>query len=573
MPSPRLVPITVVLATVLVACKHKDKAPPDDSAQPDSGDSHHYATEFTAVTLASDEPAPLQLAVEACAGLENRQLGGSVYIQTDTNDQDWLAELALSPAETVSAQDFLDRCAGDFPACVRYDYASQHAVLPAILTAAAVLGAVPLDPSVPVDCTDVALDATVELADANTPELATRYVFDHYADQTTGLAMLNPGFDINADDHANPALTQDMSRDTVDFVFSQRLFALFLVNGCVPGDPENTLLDEIVNAGNWPTPLGVYGYNDSWLVGGFLYEAQTRCLESRNMGAIPTKVGNLSFFSSRRAPIQEPGEVVQNAPEDITYDPSMTYVAFVVGDGDNVSYILSKRNVWFQQRLDSCAKTPETCAPITWTISPHLPELAPDVLEWYYTSSKQTGKDYFALPPSGHLYAYPTSLNAQDQDRFVSATEKDAQILDTHSTVHWDWLDTWDQATSSFLPKYAGAGVIQGIIPVNVPYLVDAFPDWPDDQYYQVLDGSVVVFRPRQWRGIDGADEFTLSPKQMAAELGAYPAGTVAAVYMTSDGGLALDNSFLPLVGLLPDHVQLVSADTAARLAQEASAR
>lgn len=548
-----------VLVLLLAAC-HRDKGA-------DTGEGPQYATAFTAVTLDADATAPLALAVEACAGLENRALGGSVYIERDANDQSWLDALGLSAASTVGAEDFLADCVASVGSCVSYDYESQHAALPVILTAASVLGAVPVDGSLAVDCEDVALDATVEMAGLDTPEEATRWVYERYGDQTTGLAMLNPGYDVSSGDQSDPPLTLDMSPDTVDLVFARRLFALFLVNGCVSGDAENTLLDEIVNAGIWDTPLGVYGYNDSWLVGGYLYEAQTRCLDSRNMGAIASKVGNLSFFSTRRAPISEPGEVVQNDAEDVSYDPSRTYVAFVIGDGDNVNYILSTRNVWLQERLDACSTSPDTCAPLTWTISPHLSQLAPDVLEWYYAMSRETGADWFTLPPSGHLYAYPTSLNAADQARFVAATEQDAQILGVHSTVHWDWFTTWEDAESSFLPRYASAGVVQGIIPVNVPYLVDAFPDWPDEQHFEVLDDSVVVFRPREWRGVDGSDAYTLTPEQMAEELASYPAGTVAAIYMTSDGGLSLTNSFVPLAGMVPDNVQLVSADTAARLA------
>jgi len=36
----------------------------------------------------------------------------------------------------------------------------------------------------------VAFDAVAELSDKNTPALATQYVFDNYATQTTGLAMI-----------------------------------------------------------------------------------------------------------------------------------------------------------------------------------------------------------------------------------------------------------------------------------------------------------------------------------------------------------------------------------------------
>jgi hypothetical protein len=541
----------------------------------DEDDGPQYATEFTAVALDQAAPAPLQLAVQACAGLHNRQLGGSVYVKMESHDEEWLTELDLAPKQVVAAADFLDACVAEFPACVRYSYADQQELLPAILTAASALGAVPLDEGLSVACGTVALDATVELAERNTPYLATKYAFENFAEQTTGLAMLNPGYDIHADDLADPPLNRDMPSAMVDLVFSKKLFVTFLINGCIDPDPERELLDDIVNAGHWPTPLGVYGYNNSWLVGGYVYEAQTRCLDSRNMGAIPTETGNLSFFSTRKPPIVAANALQQNEPEDVQYDPSKTYVAFIVGDGDNIRFIMTTRNIWLRQRLTGCEQT--ACPPITWSISPHLAHLAPDVLEWYYATSHQTGSDYFTLPPSGHLYAYPTSLAEADQDRFVAATEQDARVLDLHSVVHWDWFDSWDSAETHFLPKYARTdGVIRGLYPVNVPYMVDAFPGWPDEQFFKVLvgqdGGETVLFRPRQWRGIDDSDDtFFISPQNMADELGSYPPGTVTGVYMTSDGGLSLENSFTPLVGLLPAHVELVSADTAARLALEAN--
>ena len=63
------------------------------------------------------------------------------------------------------------------------------------------------------------------------------------------------------------------------------------------------------------------------------------------------------------------------------------------------------------------------------------------------------------------------------------------------------------------------------------------------------------------------SSSFRLSPQAMAAEIAAYPRGTVTWIYMTSDGGLTLENSFDTIVGLLPPYVQLVSTDTAAALA------
>lgn len=538
-----------------------------------------YASEFTAVELGQQAPPTLQMAVQACAGLKNRKLGGSVFVMMESHDEHWLNELALKPKEVITASDFLDACVVEFPTCVRYSYADQHEVLPSILTIASVLEALPLDVEMTSECGNVALDATTELKDKNTPYLATEYVFQNYIAQTTGLAMLNPGYEKHPEDYSAPDITKDMESRLVDFVFSQKLFATFLNNGCVDGNPQKKLLTDIVNSGHWPTPLGVYGYNNSWGgSGGDLYEAQTRCLDSRNMGAIPSMTYNLSFFSTRRPPIVDASELQHNKPEDVEYDPNKTYVAFVIGDGDNIQFIMTARKEWLRQRLSDCEKTDNSCAPLTWSISPHLPRIAPDVLQWYYASSHKTGKDYFILPPSGHLYAYPSSLNKDDQKGFILATEQDARVLGINSTVHWDWFDTWRSAEKSFLPKYARAsGSIRGIFPVNVPYMFPTFSWWPADQFFKVLvgkDGSeVVVFRPREWRGVDGKgprsgdESFFLTPQSMAEEMSNYPPGTVTWVYMTSDGGLSLENSFMELVKILPSRIQLVSTDTAAKLA------
>ncbi|MCC6217822.1 MAG: hypothetical protein IT376_23385 [Polyangiaceae bacterium] len=557
------------LAATVGACQTSEE--PAKQARP------RPAPEFTLVELDPAAPAPLALAVQACAGLHNRASGGSVYVRREANDTEWLTELAIEPEATLGAAEFLAACASEFPSCVRYDYSAQQALLPPILTAAAALGAVPLDASLGVACGVVAFDAVSELSAHATPLLATRYVSDRYLAQTSGLAMLNPGYELEAPDLSNPAITRDMPAHLVDFVFSQRLFALFLVNGCEPGHPERELFGEIVNAGPWPTPVGVYGYNNSWLNGGYEHEAQTRCLDSRNLGAIPTETWNLSFFSTRRSPITAASELPQNPPGTAPYDPTKTYVAFVVGDGDNVAYILSSRKDWLRQRLEDCARPDNSCQPLTWSLSPHLPRIAPDVLEWYYRSSRATGNDFFVLPPSGHFYSYPSSLREEDQARFVTETERDARVLGVTGIVHWDFLGTWHDAEDRFLPRYATAGgAIRGIFPVNVPYMIEAFPWWPPEALHRVLTGAdgtrLAVFRPREWRGVDDTNAvFLPSPQRLADELGAYPPGTVTWVYMTSDGGLTLENSFIQLVKLLPPHVQLVSADTAARLAIEAS--
>ena len=563
-----------------------DTVDDDDTADDDDttdDDDIVVINDFTLVEIVPETSPTLKLAAQACAGLYNRETGGSIYTVMKDKDTQWMEELDLEPIATTDPESFVATCAAEFP-CVRYSYTDQQILIPNILTVGAVLGAIPIDETMSVSCTSPVFDAVTEFAERETAYLATKYVYENYVDQTTGLAMLNPGYDSGDSRVWDPALNRDAEPSLVDYIYSRKLFTIYLVNGCIESTQENALFTNIAKANPWASPIGVYGYADYWLVfGGYLFEAQTRCLESRNMGAIPSKTSNLSFFSTRRAPITEAGAVEQNPLEEITYDANLTYVAFVVGDGDNISYIMDSRSQWIRQRLADCEQQESSCVPITWTISPHLPYIAPEVLEWYYEMSHRTGKDYFMLPPSGHLYAYPGSLAPSVQNEFVAATEQDALLLGTTSTIDWEWWNTWQYTESAFFPKYAGAnGVIKGVFPVNVPYMFPTFT-WPDpNQTFKLIDGpnggSVVLFRPREWRGIDGSgsgitEEYYLTPEDMADELAGYPQGTVAYVYMTSDGGLSLENSVMALVELLPDHVRLVSADTAVRLALESQGR
>lgn len=536
-----------------------------------------YATEFVSVDVAPGTSRSAQLAVQACAGLKNRRIGGSVYVRVEANDDTWLTNLGLTPANVLTPAEFLDACAVEFPRCVRYDYGAQQKLLPNILTVASATDAIPLDVNDTVACNDVVFDATVEFATANTPELATQLVADRYLARTTGLAMLNPGYDQHAFDLENPPINRDMPSYMVDFVFSKRLFDVFLVNGCISSSGEQPVLSSIVNNGRWTTPVPVWGYNSSWLYAGYLYEAQTNCLPTRNMGAVAAEARNLSFFSTRRPPIRRSSELPLTPPQQVTFDPSKKYIAFVIGDGDNIQFVMSSRRQWLADRTASCAASPSTCAPLTWSISPHLAENAPDVLEWYAETSRVTGNDWFILPPSGHLYAYPSLMNDADQRRFIAQTEADARILATHTVVQFDENGSWDDAENVFIPKYAHAGSqIRGVVPINAPYVFPPFPNWAPSEFYRVLrgdDGSpVVVWKQREWRGVDDSDtEFFVSPQNMANEIAAYPDGTVLVIYTTSDGGLSLANSFDALIPLLPANVQLVSSDAAAELAIQAS--
>ena len=69
------------------------------------------------------------------------------------------------------------------------------------------------------------------------------------------------------------------------------------------------------------------------------------------------------------------------------------------------------------ERLQRCNGA--ACSyPLLWTMSPHVSHLAPDWAEWYARQLLKTGTDRFALPPSGHLYAYPSLFPPEQQEAF-----------------------------------------------------------------------------------------------------------------------------------------------------------
>ena len=85
------------------------------------------------------------------------------------------------------------------------------------------------------------------------------------------------------------------------------------------------------------------------LFGGWLFEAETNCIEEHNMGQVASSdQNNFSFFNLKT--IESPEELDQylatlhKTREDISngelvYDPNLTYMTFIVGDGDNIAFM------------------------------------------------------------------------------------------------------------------------------------------------------------------------------------------------------------------------------------------
>lgn len=504
-------------------------------------------------------PLSQRVAALVCSGLFNRDetVAGPVYTLMGGDDTTWLNNIeGISDPELTPVPEFLSRCMRTrATGYIRYNATAQQLVIPNIATLAAVLDAVPLEDGHPdIANATMRFDAATQFAGMSSHD-CTSYMFDNYANQTTGMAKMNPGLDVHGNVSINPPLTKALNPGLIDFIVKEKLFNFFLENGCIPLTKEYALEKKIVTQNPWPRPITVYGYDDTWgFLAGDPFEAETDCNKEHNMGQVASNgCNNLAYFS-RKPTVSTP--LKQNPDPAVTYNRSKTYVAFVVGDGDNVNFVKGSRKDWITQRVKDCTAAPDKCYPLLWSMSPQTLHLAPDWLQWYYNQSYVTGQDWFVLPPSGDTYSYPGEMDDADQAAFVRNTERDCELMSASASVHWEWTLTWERAIKHFFPRYAERGIVRGLFAVNVPFMIPVLAFGLSEQY-KIFGGKVVLFRPHEWRGTTcGVNCET--PEKKAAEINGYAPGTVTHLYLTSDGGMNMD-TLNKMVGLLGEHVEVVN--------------
>ncbi|MDD1743182.1 MAG: hypothetical protein LUO85_00995, partial [Methanomassiliicoccales archaeon] len=136
-------------------------------------------------------------------------------------------------------------------------------------------------------------------------------------------------------------------------------------------------------------------------------------------------VPNLSFLSGLSPP------TAFNQRRIIPRQPALAddgiYVSFAVPDGDNIDFATAKMlEVWHDEVRGT--------VPITWSISPLLAELAPPLLDYYY--SEATALDSFIAGPSGAGYMYPGFAPQSDLDQFLVSTRYAMKAADVDTV----WL-------------------------------------------------------------------------------------------------------------------------------------
>ena len=242
------------------------------------------------------------------------------------------------------------------------------------------------------------------------------------------------------------------------------------------------------------------------------------------------------------------------------YDSSKTYVAFVVGDGDNLWHLKYKFVDFFKERIDYCADNPD-CYPMTWTMSPEAARQMPDIVRHHASQMISTGSDYWTLPPSGSLYSYPSMMSAAGQTAYIEETQRDMNMYSTRCSVHWEWFYSWRAALHGYFPRWGEfASDPRGFVLTNVPYM---FPMWIfSGEDFRVVGDSVFLFKPNEWR------HSSATPGEMADSLNGLPGGYITPVYTTYDGSLDPIANTIDLVdNLLGEHVVVVSLENLLDLA------
>ena len=525
------------------------------------------------------EPVPsfgTKVSVQTCSGLLNRGDTSVYTLLTEPFDSDWLfdTEGVSNPALT-SIDDFLKLCLADknVNGYILYDYKAQQILVPNLVTLSSVLNAVLLEASSPAVAGATLVYDAVKEWEGFTGLDASRYMYEHYVNQTTTLAFMNPGYN-GFENATNPPVTGNLEPGLIDYIVKERIFNFYLNDACIPNTEEYAFMSNMVNNNPWPRPIPVYGYDDTYPIAGDIFEAETDCTKAHNMGQIATSgVNNLAFYS-RKPPITTP--LPQNPVPTVPYNSSKTYVAFIMGDGDNVAFLKSSRRTWMKERVSRCAADPSYygCFPLSWSISPHPRFFAPDWLHWYYNQSYTTTHDYFVLPPSGDLYSYPSQMPPDVQANYVSNTEADGVLLSTRGTVEWEWFGHWGHAVDTYFPLYDTRQLIRGFFAVNVPFNVPMIEVFRPGELYTIIGEGTVLFRPREWRGTTFSPNIPLSRRQyytvaeQAAVLNSLAPGSVTYIYLTSDGGGNLDMIY-DLVKTLDEHVLVVSTESLIDLALE----
>ncbi len=250
-------------------------------------------------------------------------------------------------------------------------------------------------------------------------------------------------------------------------------------------------------------------------------------------------------------------DLFQRVSKEPMVESNVHYVTFVVTDGDNVQWNLGGFADYYNNpnrgKFD-----------MGWAISPSLIDLAPAVVDWYYShASTSPHQDFFIVGPSGDGYFYPSRYPKEELQHHVQRlnslmTRGDlniVQILDFNSfnrTDLWNLYLSQPHIDALFYMEYARYDALHG-------------------RMLFCNHKPVIAIRGMLWKGMQGADEDSIIQLLNNAVRDPYrPEGySVIAVHVWS---MNLDN-VKAVVDRLDPHVRVVSPNALVKLIQKTLGR
>ena len=160
------------------------------------------------------------------------------------------------------------------------------------------------------------------------------------------------------------------------------------------------------------------------------------------------------FFSNLTVFAQSQSIKVPEVP-DMPELENKIYVAYFLSDGDNIQYDMhAMRGYWDENRIN------QGKVPVNWTISPALVDIAPGMMNYYY--SQATDSECFVCGPSGMGYTMPmNTFGANKGNQFRNSNDFSSYVKMTNGYLQKAGLRTvtiWDNLSKAQRDIYTSEG-------------------------------------------------------------------------------------------------------------------
>lgn len=196
-----------------------------------------------------------------------------------------------------------------------------------------------------------------------------------------------------------------------------------------------------------------------------------------------------------------------NRADDPLVLSNRTYAVVAVSDGDNIDFVAGRMAELWRSDVRGTL-------PITWSLNPLLVELAPPLIEYYYSTA--TLSDAFVAGPSGAGYIYPDYVGTDDLEPYLQFSRKYLQAADMDIV----WLLN---AFPAYETPYSDSALSKYVEVLDPRGLVLDYDDQPKTEAYWMVKGgenvSPVVRSTHFWT----TEENFLAKVQAAVGCGAGP--------------------------------------------------